>query len=279
MSPLAIVIATAMVSSGAGPTTLVWTGDGDGASVVDAANWSGTPDEGAIDPAAITEVLVIDEATALVGGRPGASTLEFAGDGGLVVHAGTLTRGASNQALERGFLFMTGGRVERQWISRISVRLEGTGRIELSGGADPIPNGTIVDLGSMQAGVDFLNETPEDVAAEHLQKFTVNGGFAILGKNIMLEDFNGGLGCTLSILPDVCPADLDGDLEVTGADLGILLGAFGTASEVADIDGSGVVDGADLGLLLGSWGACPTGPEVPECGSPLHCEFLYPDLP
>ena len=81
------------------------------------------------------------------------------------------------------------------------------------------------------------------------------------------------------LLESFQPPPPSGDLEVTGADLGILLGAFGTASEVADVDGSGVVDGADLGLLLGSWGACPTGPEVPECGSPLHCEFLYPDLP
>ncbi|HMN95261.1 MAG TPA: hypothetical protein PKC43_03490 [Phycisphaerales bacterium] len=52
-----------------------------------------------------------------------------------------------------------------------------------------------------------------------------------------------------------CPADLDGDGVVNGADLGILLGNWGVGG-LGDLDGNGVVDGADLGLLLGSWGPC-----------------------
>jgi len=40
---------------------------------------------------------------------------------------------------------------------------------------------------------------------------------------------------------------------VDGADLAILLGAWGTAGGPADLDGSGVVDGADLAALLGGW--------------------------
>lgn len=51
-------------------------------------------------------------------------------------------------------------------------------------------------------------------------------------------------------------ADLDGDGVVDGADLGMLLGAWGVAriGEPADLDGGGTVDGADLGILLGAWG-------------------------
>ena len=56
--------------------------------------------------------------------------------------------------------------------------------------------------------------------------------------------------------PPACPADLDGDGSVGGADLGLLLGAWG-ASGPGDLDGSGTVNGSDLGLLLGAWGACP----------------------
>ncbi|MFM8639204.1 MAG: hypothetical protein ACKOEL_01005 [Planctomycetota bacterium] len=56
--------------------------------------------------------------------------------------------------------------------------------------------------------------------------------------------------------PPTCPADLDGDGTVGGADLGLLLGAWGTAGP-GDLDGSGTVTGSDLGLLLGGWGACP----------------------
>jgi hypothetical protein len=53
-----------------------------------------------------------------------------------------------------------------------------------------------------------------------------------------------------------CPADLDGNRVVNGADLGMLLGNWGNAG-VGDIDGNGVVNGADLGALLGAYGNCP----------------------
>lgn len=54
-----------------------------------------------------------------------------------------------------------------------------------------------------------------------------------------------------------CPADLNGDGVVDGADLGLLLGTWGsTGAAPADLDGDGTVDGADLGLLLGAWGPC-----------------------
>ena len=62
--------------------------------------------------------------------------------------------------------------------------------------------------------------------------------------------YDGGGGTT-------CVGDLNGDSSIDGADLTILLGAWGTDDAVADLDASGLVDGADLTLLLGAWGACP----------------------
>jgi alpha-tubulin suppressor-like RCC1 family protein len=56
-----------------------------------------------------------------------------------------------------------------------------------------------------------------------------------------------------------CPGDLDLDGSVAGADLGILLGAWGpTTPETAraDLNADGTVNGADLGALLGAWGPC-----------------------
>ncbi len=47
------------------------------------------------------------------------------------------------------------------------------------------------------------------------------------------------------------PADLNHDGMVDGADLGMLLGAWGTPG--ADLNGDGTTDGADLGILLGEW--------------------------
>jgi hypothetical protein len=45
--------------------------------------------------------------------------------------------------------------------------------------------------------------------------------------------------------------DLDDNGVVNGADLGILLGAWGT--NTYDLDGDGTITGADLGILLSNW--------------------------
>jgi hypothetical protein len=50
--------------------------------------------------------------------------------------------------------------------------------------------------------------------------------------------------------------DLDGDGSISGADLGLLLAAWGPCTATcctADLNDDGVVDGADLGLLLAKW--------------------------
>jgi hypothetical protein len=60
-------------------------------------------------------------------------------------------------------------------------------------------------------------------------------------------------------VPDECGciADLDGDGAVTGADLAVLLGAWGSCAACgADLTGDGQVLGDDLAVLLSSWGAC-----------------------
>ena len=46
--------------------------------------------------------------------------------------------------------------------------------------------------------------------------------------------------------------DIDGNGVVNGADLGQLLGAWGTAGP-GDLNGDGIVNGPDLGALLGAW--------------------------
>ncbi len=62
-------------------------------------------------------------------------------------------------------------------------------------------------------------------------------------------------GTTLSDSP--CVADLNGDMQVDGADLGSLLGSWGSCGACpADFNCDLTVDGADLGMLLGSWGPC-----------------------
>ena len=52
-----------------------------------------------------------------------------------------------------------------------------------------------------------------------------------------------------------CAADLTGDGQVNGADLGLLIGAW-ELSPLGDLNGDGATDGADLGLMLGAFGPC-----------------------
>lgn len=51
-----------------------------------------------------------------------------------------------------------------------------------------------------------------------------------------------------------CPADLDGDGGVDGADIGLLIAGWGTAA--ADVNGDGTTNGADVGILVAAWGPC-----------------------
>lgn len=71
-------------------------------------------------------------------------------------------------------------------------------------------------------------------------------------------------GCTFAT-PITCPSDINGDNVTNGADLGIVLAAWGTAGP-GDFNMDGVVDGADLGFLLAGFGQCQ--PPAPVCGNP-----------
>jgi hypothetical protein len=57
----------------------------------------------------------------------------------------------------------------------------------------------------------------------------------------------------LDLVPAMPTPDLNGDGIVDGADLGVLLAAWGAGPSAADLNEDGVVDGADLGILLAAW--------------------------
>ncbi len=50
------------------------------------------------------------------------------------------------------------------------------------------------------------------------------------------------------------PADINSDGAVNGADLALLLGAWGQTGGSADVNDNGIVDAADLAALLAQWG-------------------------
>ena len=87
----------------------------------------------------------------------------------------------------------------------------------------------------------LCGNTPEQVYGS----FTDNGG------NCIRES------CDDCDLAD-CPADLNGDDQVNGQDLGLFLVEWGEcAGCAADLNGDGFVDGGDLGAFLVAWGPCP----------------------
>ena len=82
----------------------------------------------------------------------------------------------------------------------------------------------------------------------------ISGAWEDQGENCMTDhcgdgDRDGVFDCIPS-----CLADLDGDGIVTGEDIGLLLGAWGTSG--GDVNGDGATNSSDLGQLLAGWGDC-----------------------
>lgn len=73
------------------------------------------------------------------------------------------------------------------------------------------------------------------------------------GKYVIFRGVLDGVteGAFLATFDDELGPDLTGDGRVDGADLALLLGAWGTGA--ADLTGDGITNGADLAVLLGAW--------------------------
>jgi hypothetical protein len=153
---------------------------------------------------------------------------------------------------------MTGGTLNRQFLSGLGASISGTAAVNLAGGADPLPFGTTVDMSGADCSITFTNETAADFEIEHLAKITVDGEPAEIGVNLQVDPV-GKTGCTITVIVAAsCPADLNGDGEVNGADLGLMIGNWGACAGCqADLNGDGIVNGADFGLLIAAWGVCP----------------------
>ncbi len=78
-----------------------------------------------------------------------------------------------------------------------------------------------------------------------------NGSWVSAGADIGSPGVYTGWTCSAN----PCPADLDANGAVDGADLASILSNWGLGG-AGDLDGSGAVDGADLAAILGSWGPC-----------------------
>lgn len=147
-----------------------------------------------------------------------------------------------------------------RWFSTSSIVLEDTLTVEISidGGATWLPVETYT---STSVGWFFQDIALDSIAGFAPSptcrvRFTADDTGDLSAVEAGVDGFEIRRGVCAS-----CPADLDGDGAVSGADLGLLLSAWGTmVTGGADLDDDGTVGGADLGLLLAAWGDCPGAP-------------------
>ncbi len=264
--------------------TLVWNGTGgDGTSFTDPSNWDGTPTGGIIDANVLVDHYVLNDG--VVGADQdgdgvgfGVRQLYFYADGDFTMTGGELMQELTNgtQGITGGRVFVSGGVLNRQFLSACEAFISGTAEVVLNGGADPVPFGAIVDLSGEQCSVTFLNETADDFRLEHVSKFRVDGALAVEGVNLVVQPF-GKTGCVVTAIGAACPADLDGDDKVGGSDVGVMLSLWGGPGS-GDLDGDGIVAGGDFGLLLSAWGDCPVNPcEGAKCDDGNECTIDYCD--
>ncbi|MFO0829248.1 MAG: hypothetical protein U0572_14010 [Phycisphaerales bacterium] len=135
--------------------------------------------------------------------------------------------------------------------TRLAVYSGGCDSLQLVACNDDLPNCEVLGL----AGYDLLSTVTFDVDCGQMYWVRVGGypGPASTGSGTG----NLYVACLDGTPCPACVGDLDGDNMVNGADLAILLGAWGPTIASADLNGDGKVDAIDLGLLLGGWGVCP----------------------
>lgn len=107
------------------------------------------------------------------------------------------------------------------------------------------PTFTSLDAALRPAGFSYVTISAMQIAAD--------GTFTLVGSG-----YNAALARTEALLWTSVThrlGDVTGDGAVDAADLGVLLGAWGTADPLADLNGDGAVDAADLSILLGAWTA------------------------
>ncbi len=145
-----------------------------------------------------------------------------------------------------------------------------------TGGPGMHPNGNFV-VSEFIVNVASTDDSDQDGVTDACDRCPGFDDFADCNANGLADacelPVNGGSGADINsdgVLDDCqCIADVDGDGDTDGADLGVLLGAWGSPSgPLGDINADGSVDGSDLGILLASWGPCPAALDSDGDGVP-----------
>jgi hypothetical protein len=103
----------------------------------------------------------------------------------------------------------------------------------------------------IEASLDYIGALPADCNANGLlDSCEIAAGYSPDSNQ------NGVVDICESLLLE-CPTDFNQSGSTDGADLGILLAAWGvTGQPGVDLNHDGIINGADLGALLANWGVC-----------------------
>jgi uncharacterized membrane protein len=111
----------------------------------------------------------------------------------------------------------------------------------------PQGTGPLIELGSY---IESHGGTvPDGTFLEVCQAISRNGR-VIIGHSFITG------GWKVTIEPEACPEDTDGNGAVDVDDLTAIIIAWGTDDPAADVDGNGIVDVDDLTAIILAWGPC-----------------------
>ena len=228
---------------------------GDGTSTLiasDAAAVPGSPYTGFDNSVALTNTGTVSFIASLGGGVRGV----FVSDGTNTTQIARTQAGQLNEieffaptASDTGLVAFRG----RDGTGKRSIFVgDGTELVRVVGDGSPVPS----DLGDAKIG-------RPDTSPVFGGNPRMNArGDLVFGCSIMpLGSSTGTWGSAVYVLraaESARPADINGDGQVDGIDLTVLLAAWGACPSAgdcpADLDGSGAVDGLDLTAMLADWG-------------------------
>jgi hypothetical protein len=128
------------------------------------------------------------------------------------------------------------------------VEISGNGGVTWTNVESVLPSATAPNTNSWVEEVIRVNDFVAPSSQVRL-RFRANDGGFDSQVEVGIDDLSvDGWRCSAYVA-----GDLNQDGRVDGADLGILLAAWGTGG-AADLNQDGTVNGADLGILLANWG-------------------------
>jgi arylsulfatase A-like enzyme len=251
------------------PYAWVWTGDGDGISLYQGANWDTDLDSAGTQAGSsfssdkkLPANLLITSGN--VGGGGFGTDLNLYRYG--IYMTGGIMNGNSSGGIvggvnarnDRNPIHLSGGTIDVEWLSALELHLSGTGKLILRDADEALDNVVIV-LNGTDASIEFEAAEYMQVIQNYLPMIDTDAGPAEAGLNVCISPLSGG-GYRLKRILDVDGDNMDdtwesdwtGSTAATGTedtdmDNLNLLSEFvsGTRPDWADTDDDGLNDGAE----------------------------------